>query len=118
MKALNIQNPIDPIELKIPPNCRSCEICDTFVVSKTWDEHIRGRRHLSRQKGKALSNALDETEDNKYDVQIDNEDVNFGVIDGTSGTVTALKTIKIVNNGSATIVLAEAKLSSHSRENV
>lgn len=118
MKTSNIQGPVRPIELKIPPGCRPCDSCDTFVPSKLWESHIRGRRHHSSQTGKELTTALDKTEDSKYNVQIDSEVLDFGILNGTLGTVTASKTVKIVNNGSSTIILAEAKLSSFSRGNV
>ncbi|THH04899.1 hypothetical protein EW145_g5187 [Phellinidium pouzarii] len=120
-KTYGLQNEAErmPEEIAIPPNCKSCDVCRTFVPKAIWNGHIKGRRHTLLQRYFSMSEALDETENKKDGIEITEDNIDFGILDLASGTaVNSSKVLKMKNTNSLTIVLLEARLSSQRQDNV
>lgn len=83
-----------------------CNVQSTSLAD--LQSHVLGRRHQTSM----ASRPQTLVQADKYDIKIDLDSVNFGMIKGTCNTVTASKSVKVVNNGPITVVLVGARLAS------
>ena len=105
-----------PEELDALDYTKRCDVCQTAIPQRDWNNHVNGARHRNATAFVALKSALDESEKDKNGIVItgvnDDSDINFGLLEYGTGPVRSRKTITISSTNATAIDFVEARISS------